>query len=281
MKKWAQTTAVTAAILTGSDHVEALAQQAPNVPAQAAPSAEKPPLDKNDKQTLAAVFDGIALTDQHGKTFDPAQVLRDGPAVVLFGYGGCPRCQEISKTVASLQQQLIDKGRKVPILVVSVQPDKDSKAMREYIARYHEMGVRQFQPQDEASKALPENAEERRKQAEAGFDAYEKKDDAGQKKEQAERIFHIVCPPKDEDAKTIQERISEGLKKAGSKNMLITSKTPKEHTSFMIVFNDGKAVEAYRALNPKQEAPPDFTKSRAGEVAAKIQSLGPSKAAAK
>lgn len=234
---------------------------------------ETPPLDKNDKKTLAAIFDGIALTDQHGEKLDPAELFRDGEAIILFGYGGCPRCQEISHTVAAVQQKLIDKGKKVPIIVVSVQPENDKDAMREYIARYHELGVRQFQPEGAESKRLPAGEEERRKQAEEGFDRYEAKKGDDKKEEQAGRIFHIVCPPQDGDSKTIQERMSEALKLAGSKKLLITSDNPKQHPAFMTVFSDGNAVETYRALNPDQKAPPAFANGRADEIVSKIMEL--------
>lgn len=241
------------------------------------PAPKLPPLDKNDPKTLAAIFDGITFTDQHGEKLDPAELLREGEAIVLFGYGGCPRCQEISKTVSAVQQKLIDKNKKVPVLVVSVQPEKDRGAMREYIARYHELGIRQFQPGKDADKKLPENKEDRRKAAETGFDAYDKKNEEGRKEEQAGRIFHIACPPKDEDSKTIQNRISEALKLAGSKKLLITSDKPKEHTAFVTIFSDGKAVETYRSLNDKLKAPREFADRRADEIIKKIMELEKSK----
>src|SRR5690554_341317 len=61
--------------------------------------------DDGDK-TLEKVFEGIALTDQFGKEFKPAELFKDKPCLVLFGYGGCPMCERISDTVAAIQDEM-------------------------------------------------------------------------------------------------------------------------------------------------------------------------------
>lgn len=84
-------------------------------------------------------------TDQYGKKFDP-QILAGRPHIVVFGYGGCPVCANIGKNLGAIQSALLQAGKDVPIVVISITPEDDGKMdnRKEYVARYRIAGVRQF-----------------------------------------------------------------------------------------------------------------------------------------
>lgn len=234
------------------------------------PQAEKQPVSQAPGH-LEKLFSAIRLTDQQGVELKPAEVFKDKPCLVMFGFNGCERCQKIAATVASVQQRLLLEKHDVPIMVVSVQPETDSKDqnLKPYVAMYYEHGVRQF-----AGEKLPGDKEERSRMGEAAYENSSKKTDAEKTTEQSARIFHIVCPPTAETSKSLQTDISKILREVGSKVMLITHKNPKEHTAFITLFDkDGKAVDGFRALDSKQEAPPAFADEVAKKIAGAVSAL--------
>lgn len=157
--------------------------------------------------SLTEAFKGITLTDQNGNAFDPAKQFANGECVVLFGYGGCPMCQNITQTVAVLQEKMEKSGKHVPIIVVSVQPEKDSAPdkRKEYIESYAEMKVHET------------DAEGR-------------------------RVLHVVCPKSAEDAKTIQTRLglptSENAKQHSSLITLFKNGAPVKQLRGLTEKND-------------------------------------------
>ncbi len=179
-----------------------------------------------------SIFSGIALTDQHGKPFDPAQLEQ---ALVLFGYGGCPMCQNISDSVAAIQDKLLAEGKQVPIVVVSVQPEEDKKDLKTYVASYYVKGVKQF-----ASEKLPPADDARRLMGEKAFDAAEKLP-------QRDRILHVVCPPDSDAAKMLQTQ-----RMGYAQN----PKNPESHTPYITLVKQGVVVKNIRAL-PYDNGAPD------------------------
>ncbi|MCE2926774.1 MAG: SCO family protein [Rickettsiales bacterium] len=235
------------------------------------------PLDPNKKEetkkpsSLESVFKDIQVTDQHGEKINLAEVLKGKPALMFFGYNGCPRCGTIADSIAVIQQKLVTEKQEVPIIIVSVQPEKDSeeKTRREYIIKYYQEGLRQYQAEE-----LKDSDKSRAELGSAAFDVVAKKIKQEQVADQKSRIFHIIFTPKAEDAKNLQNLISEELKKAGSRNMLITTKDPKQHTSFGTLFNaEGNVVEAYRALDANQQAPEKFTATLAQDISRKVTEI--------
>ena len=252
-----------AAILAGGKDALAQPQNTP-ANAQKQEEAKKP-------SSLESVFKDIQVTDQHGEKINLAEALKGKPALMFFGYNGCPRCGTIADSIAVIQQKLVAEKQEVPIIVVSVQPEKDSeeKTRREYIIKYYQEGLRQYQSEElkDSDKSLAELGS-------AAFDGVAKKTPQEQAADQKSRIFHIIFTPKAEDAKNLQNLISEELKKAGSKNMLITAKDPKQHTSFGTLFDaKGNVVEAYRALDANQQAPEKFTATLAQDISRKVTEI--------
>ena len=205
--------------------------------------------DEKQPKTLAEVFKDIPLTDQLGKEFKPAELFKDTQCLVLFGYGGCPLCQEISNTVAAVQQELIRQGKTVPIVVVSVQPEKDKDGMKAYVGSYYVKGVRQFQ-----EELLPKDEEKRRAIGEKSFDDAKDKPQLG-------RILHVVCPPSAKDAQEAERRIG----------LIFNQNDPKSHSSFLTLFDKGVAAKSYRGLPPHKEPEPEkYAGNIAKAVAADI-----------
>jgi|GEM_PF-3499372 len=181
---------------------------------------------------IGTIFPGdLKLTDQHGKEFRPAELFGDKPAIVLFGYGGCPRCQLITDTVATIQQRLEKDGKHVPIVVISVQPEEDRNNMKDYIGSYYAKGIKQF-----SGETLPADEEGRVKLGEQSFEA-------ARDKPQSERIFHLVCPPTAKDAQKLQEALG----------LINNPNNAKDHSAFITLFKDGVKSSQYRGL-PVQNA---------------------------
>ncbi len=243
----------------------------PDRSTQAAPSEPVKKEEAKKPSSLESVFKDIPVTDQHGEKINLADVLKGKPALMFFGYNGCPRCGTIADSIAIIQQKLVADKQEVPIIVVSVQPEKDSKEVtrREYVVKYYQEGLRQYQTEE-----IKDSDKSRAELGSAAFDAVAKKTPQEQVADQKNRIFHIIFTPKAEDAKTLQNLISNELKKAGSRNMLITTKDPKQHTSFGTLFNaEGNVVEAYRALDANQQAPEKFTATLAQDISRKVTEI--------
>lgn len=208
---------------------------------------------------LAKAFDGIHLTDQYGQAFDPEKILGKKDCLVLFGYGGCPLCEEISNSVAAIQKELLANQLDVPIVVVSAQPDADRyqpdapNPMKSYIAKYHEKGVKQF-----ATSPLSENEGDRQSEGEQIYDNAA----SSAATSQSRRILHVVCPPSIQDTQTIEKRLG----------LIYNPNDPKSHTAFITHYHHGEKMQKYRALESFRSSDA-FAGKLAKEVTAGIQSL--------
>lgn len=232
------------------------------------PSAQTAPAELKPQTSLARVFKDIKVTDQHGKEFEPKDVLKGRPTLVIFGYNSCPRCGTIADSLAVIQQKLIAEKQEVNVVVVSVQPEVDSKDDKpeEYVVKYYQEGLRQYQ-----SEELKKSDEDRVKQGKEAFTAAAQKTDEEKKADQSRRIFHIVFPPTPEQSKQLQGLISSELKAAGSNKMLITAKDPRQHSSFITLLDiDGEVVEAYRTLDSNQKAPEQYAAIVARDISNKV-----------
>ncbi len=147
--------------------------------------------------------------------------------MVLFGYGGCPMCQRITDSVARIQQELAKEGKDIPFVVVSVQPEADRADLKSYIGSYYYKGVKQFK-----DETLPSDLDKCREMGEISYEQ-------ARTKPQGSRILHVVCPPTQEKAQELQQRIG----------LMINPRDPKQHSSFITLFDKGKAVKAYRGLS--------------------------------
>lgn len=226
-----------AAILSG---VDAHAAGVPQPEAITDPATKRTP-------TLAEVFKDIPLTDQYGKSFDPTSLFADKPCLIVFGYGGCPLCEEISNSVAASQNKL----KNVPVIVISVQPDEDRDRMQDYVSRYYAKGIKQF-----AEETLPAATAKR---IELGKKSYLENRD----KPQSERLLHIACPPSAEAAQLLEDRLQLFHNRARS----------KVHSFDIVVCKNGKASHKQLAINESFEAPPAFAQGVAENVS-KLLGLG-------
>lgn len=180
------------------------------------------------EKKISSIFRGIPLTDQHGKPFQPSELFKEGPCLILFGYGGCPMCTNISVTVAAIQQELLSQGKKVPIVTISVQPETDRNNMRYYIGSYYVMKVKQF-----PTETLSADNAMRRQQGEQSFQA-------AQQRPQGDRILHVVNPPSAKDAQELERRMG----------LIINPNNPIEHSSFISYCDKGELVGHFRGLPP-------------------------------
>lgn len=182
--------------------------------------------EKAEPTELEKIFDGIKATDQTGKEADIAAIAK-GQCIVVFGYGNCPVCSEITKTVAATQKKLLDKGIKdVPIVVISAQPEKDSENMAFYISGFQASGIKQF-----ASENIDEKDKNREQIGKEMIGVAEKLP-------ASDRLLHVLCPATAEDTQILQVRLAEFAKTATG----IDPKNTKQHTPNLTLFDQGKVV---------------------------------------
>ncbi|MGE0754719.1 MAG: SCO family protein [Alphaproteobacteria bacterium] len=222
---------------------------------------------QNPVTDVSRIFDGIALTDQYGEPFDPSLLLRDKTALLAFGYGGCPMCNQINKTIAETHQKLTAAGHDVPLVVVSVLPDQDNKSVqtrKENAENLFVNGVdllpparlKQLVQEREDEKAKEEKREPRKaeeiigdisgfseqskKARRALLDAYDLFDRIGaMDASQRQRAFHHVMPADSEAAQTLQRRLAEiSGTRAG-----INSRNPRQHTRYLTLLDRGQVVK--------------------------------------
>jgi cytochrome oxidase Cu insertion factor (SCO1/SenC/PrrC family) len=220
------------------------------------PKKQEPTPAKKEEKKDAGVFKDISFTDQHGKAFKPEELEQ---SLVVFGYGGCPMCEKITDSVAAIQQKLLADGKKIPIVVISVQPEKDSgkdnngkEKLIDYVSSYYVKGVKQF-----ANEELPMAEDARRLRGEKAFET-------ARNLPQRDRILHVLCPPDSDAAKTLQTRL--GLFQNPNK--------PSSHSSYITLIKNGIKAEEFRAL-PKDNSAPDekFMKELAEKVSASIPAI--------
>lgn len=209
---------------------------------------------------LSEVFKDIPLTDQYNKPFDITEVIGDKPAIVLFGYNGCPMCQTITKSVAATQQLLESKEEHIPIVVISIQPEEDKEHLPEYTANYYRMGVKQF-----PGEKLPEDFSAR---GEMGENSYK----LGMNGEQSDRILHVCCPPSSQVAKELEQRIARASGLLGG----VAGTSSKQHSAYMTLCKDGVMFDSVRSLpmsNEQEDVSTHFTAEVARTILNRFQSL--------
>lgn len=218
----------------------------------------------DDPKSLAKIFEGMTLTDQYGKDFDPAELYKDKPVVVMFGFGGCQMCNKLSTTAAAVQAEVDTRNEvrakkketplELPIIVVSVKPDQDrfkdgdGNPMKEYIESYDELGVRQFQEKKERDKP------------------YENGKDIAQK----DRILHVVTTQSgnfgnsdDNFPQTIQRRLANEFKDT---NWFIPG-DENSHSFYFTLFQNGVAT---KTIGASYEANEEERKKEASTIAKKL-----------
>ncbi len=221
---------------------------------------------------LHTIFEG-AETRHQAKGADGALAKVDVPSVaargdclVLFGYKGCPRCQEITETVVAVQKKLIAEKRCVPIVVVSTQPTKDASAMTEYLTRYKNMGIQEFASNSAARRQEFAEGIHQPSPVEAPL---------------PERIFHIVLPKDENTAGIIQQRLFDVNQKLPAKKEIVRMDTagtlpgsPTQHSPYIAHFRDGKMVNVYRGIDKNNAAPAPFVKLVTSEICNAISPRG-------
>lgn len=190
---------------------------------------ETPPKPLNVTDILA----GTTFKDQYGKAFNPKTELKDKPYLLVFGFGGCQICQNISHSLGAMQDALLKNGDEIPIVTVSIKPEQDKDNMKDYVARYHVVGTRL-----DAKETLPADADGRYK---AGEKAYERFKD----KPQRGRMLNILCAPDKSVPPDLEKKLGQPI-------------NPKEedyHTPMLFLCNGkGEQVNFYfAAINPDNE----------------------------
>lgn len=182
------------------------------------------------------IFKDIPVTDQTGRAFNPSQCSK-GITLVVFGWGGCPVCQEMTKTLAMTQQKLLKAGHEVQVVVVSMQPEKDRDNMPYYVGGYFQAGMQQS-PNDK----ILSGASARR--------AYgEKQLEAAKALPQENLMLHVLCPPKGTDSQEVVKRLA---KQAGVSTGL-NALDPRQHPFTFTLFKDGNIVMPRdKSGNPQQ-----------------------------
>ncbi len=194
------------------------------------------------------IFTGISFTDQHGKKFKPEELDQ---ALVVFGYGGCPMCQKITDSVEAIQKKLLEDGKSVPIVVISVQPEQDRDDLKTYVSSYYVKGVKQF-----ASETLPEDDAARRALGKKSFET-------AKTLPQRDRILHVICPPDSAAAKTLQTRME--LSQNPNK--------PESHTAYITLVKNGVVGQKFRSLpNDNGDPTPEFMQALAERISQSIPS---------
>lgn len=172
------------------------------------------------------------LKDQYGQVFKPDVTLAGRPYMLVFGYQSCPFCQNISGNLGAAQQAMIDKGlikekQEIPIVLVSIKPEKDQDRPTQYLADYYAAGVRQNLSDD--LKNVGED--ERRRMGEKAF-ARDKALDA------RSRTLHVLCASDADKALAIHDAL--GLRRA--------KRSPNAHSpEVLIVGGDGKVAASVSA----------------------------------
>ena len=185
---------------------------------------------------LDNIFAGKTFKNQDGKTVKPEEAFAAGPVVFIFGFNDCAMCGTksddernktsslggIADTVASMQAHFLKEGKNIQIVLVDVMPSAD------------------YGPPN-GTKSL--TAEEHLKE-------YEKRG-VKMKGENGERLFHIIYPPSDKVAEEIQSN------PCGQGGMGLPQNTedPAQHSSFIVLFNNGKQHKFPDKINPKLENP--------------------------
>ncbi len=172
--------------------------------------------------TAPDVFSGMALTDQYGRPFNPAETFGDKPYLIAFGYNDCAICGGspgkvgIMDAVAAIQKKLRGQERNIPIVVISVDPasDREPKGMQAWLAAHRDKGIEEF----------------------AGAVA----DSDRSSRSAAERLLHLACPASPRDAQTIQERL----------RLPINLNNFRQHSDYVTLIEKNRAVGMCRLLPP-------------------------------
>jgi cytochrome oxidase Cu insertion factor (SCO1/SenC/PrrC family) len=210
-----------------------------------------------EKTTLKSCFDGVKLTDQYGQEIKPATLLGNGQALFIFGYNNCALCEGNDKSagvvdvVAAMQQELWSKGKHIPIVLVDVIPETDKFDAKAHVASHYAHGVRQFKNE----KVLATE--------QAGEIAF----DAGAKKEQKNRLFHIVYAPTNQWVEELQT-IKMGLVQDPKNNF--------NHALDVVLFDGGAQKKTMLALPLNGKTLADFKtrgKTLAGDIISELSKV--------
>lgn len=210
-----------------------------------------------DKKKLSDVFKDTTFTDQYGKSIDVAALYKDKPVIVMFGYGGCQKCKVITKTVTAIQQKLLAEGKDVAIAVVSVNPeqdvfaDKDYNPMKVWAGSYYENNVVQFKGEKGGSE-------------EAGSALY----DADKEKPQKDRILHLLHADDKASPGTLHDRLE----------LIHNREQPLQHSAFYVLFDQGVEAARERLLDRNQQAPDEFVEKASQECLAHVNALSKGRA---
>jgi protein SCO1/2 len=80
----------------------------------------------SEKLPILPIGGDFALTDHNGQHFDLSS-LRGKAVVILFGYTSCPdACPTTLSKLSSVFQRLGDDAKRVKVLYVSVDPERDT-----------------------------------------------------------------------------------------------------------------------------------------------------------
>lgn len=195
---------------------------------------QETPAATNPK-SLAKIFEGITLTDQYGKELNPAELYKDKPVAVMFGFGGCQMCQKIARTAAAIQAEADAKKTALPIIVLSVKPAQDRftktdteekpNPMREYVESYGNVGVRQF---TDAKKSYAD----------------------GKDIPQKDRLLQVTTTQdgKNSDGFDYAQEIQRRLAKAFPGTNLFSKDTEGSHSRYVTLFKNGVAAQTEAAL---------------------------------
>lgn len=213
-------------------------------PTSRALAPENPP-------TVTAILSSADFTDQYGKRFDPQTTLKDKPYLLVFGFEGCARCENIGASLAATQKALLEAGYEVPIVVVSVNPEEDRLKMKEYVARYYEQGIKQIK-----DEKFSGNAETRYALGKEAFDKFQNEDKKKRtllankeidqetyndflRRAQRGRLLHILCAPSQKKAVELEDQLA------------ITGPDPKGHTGIIFLCDkDGKKIYGHFGVIP-------------------------------
>ncbi len=220
--------------------------------------------EKRGTTSLDTIFAKTKLADQSSEKqgdFDLPATFNDRPCLILFGYNGCPKCQEITKTVAETQKQLLKAKLDIPIIVISTQPEQDKRHLQDYVKRYGEAKVYEF----------ADDAVARRGQLLKGLGGKDQNDET-----QGQRILHVVLPENKDQAIDIQQRLHQVAKGAGIKTMRNSGTiagNAKQHSPYIALFDQGNIKQAFRGLDNDNQASETFAKRQAATIVKQVQGL--------
>jgi hypothetical protein len=213
----------------------------------------------DDTSDLYEIFKNIPMDDQttvkdEDASFNIPKQFGKGQCLILFGFNGCPRCSEITKTLIHTQEKMIKQKAVIPIIVVSTNPagkDGDRKHVQEYIQRYED-----YQAPDYKGRGVKETVG-------------------------GKTVLHIALPESAGAAQQIQQRLFAQNQAAHEKNSAITEMHGSglargknaPHTPYLTLFENGEMKQVFRGINPVDDKSSDsFAARTANDIVSTIKS---------